>query len=201
MSSSILIGWDEHPRGRWEKLPAPNREASKLFGERLAGGRLELVGEACLEDAIHPDGRIFAASFPGVSLYCDTQLAIDEPSKLASLAALVPHRTILIHTMSDGADGFAFAMWSGGSLVRALSVSPDDGVVEDIGARLAFELPYWAGEHPVEPDDEDEDEDEYALPFHPLELGEEALVALAGLHWASEVADSIVLPRFRLLEA
>lgn len=43
----------------------------------------------------------------------------------------------------------------------------------------SFELPYWAGEHPVEPWP-DEDDEPYPLPFHPLELGEDALRALFG---------------------
>jgi hypothetical protein len=44
---------------------------------------------------------------------------------------------------------------------------------------LAFEAPYWAGEHPVEPDDDDDDEP-YPLPFHPLDMAEDALRALFG---------------------
>jgi hypothetical protein len=49
---------------------------------------------------------------------------------------------------------------------------------------LPFEVPYWAGEYPVN-DEEEEDvevaeEDAYPLPFHPLELGEEALNAFFG---------------------
>lgn len=191
-STSILVGWDEDPRGRWEKFPAPDRKASKLLGERLANGSLEIVGEGCLSDAINPDGRIFAASYPGVSLYCDSELAVARPSALEALAARVPHRTVLSHAMAGGVDWFAFSVWSGGVLERALSVSPDDGVIEDFGTPLACELPYWGGEHPVESDDE------YPLPFHPLELGEEIFVSLVGLDWAGDVADRMALPRFRL---
>ncbi|MFI1851791.1 DUF6928 family protein [Streptomyces sp. NPDC020480] len=50
-----------------------------------------------------------------------------------------------------------------------------------MGEPLPFELPYWAGERPADvvpwPDEDDEP---YPLPFHPLELGEDALRALCG---------------------
>ncbi|MFF3464426.1 DUF6928 family protein [Streptomyces sp. NPDC002619] len=50
-----------------------------------------------------------------------------------------------------------------------------------MGDPLPFELPYWAGDHPADvipwPGEEEEP---YALPFHPLALGEDALRALCG---------------------
>ncbi|MGW0074420.1 DUF6928 family protein [Streptomyces cellulosae] len=50
-----------------------------------------------------------------------------------------------------------------------------------IGDPLPFERPYWSGDRPADvvpwPGEEDEP---YALPFHPLELGEDALRALCG---------------------
>lgn len=71
-------------------------------------------------------------------------------------------------------------MWEGGELVRSLSLSPDAGIVEDIGARLPFELPFWAGEHPVTPIPGWDAGRAYPLDFHPLELGAEALRNLCG---------------------
>ncbi|WP_165949437.1 DUF6928 family protein [Kribbella turkmenica] len=41
-------------------------------------------------------------------------------------------------------------------------LAPDDGVLENLGEPLPFERPYWAGEHPVEVDEEP-----YPLEFHP----------------------------------
>ncbi|MEZ4269320.1 MAG: hypothetical protein R3F39_23425, partial [Myxococcota bacterium] len=67
-------------------------------------------------------------------------------------------------------DWFAFSLWEHGELRRSLSLSSDDGVMEDVGAPLPFELPFWAGERPLEGDDTDD----YPLPFHPLELAEAA---------------------------
>ncbi|XVV08600.1 DUF6928 family protein [Actinoplanes sp. CA-131856] len=64
-------------------------------------------------------------------------------------------------------------------LVRSLGVDPGNGIVENIGEPYEFELPYWAGERPVERTFPGEDEP-YPLPFHPLELGEDALRAFFG---------------------
>ena len=82
-----------------------------------------------------------------------------------------------MHGMHSVSDWLCFAVWENGSLVRALSVSPDGGIVENIGEPYDFELPYWAGERAIE---STLSEDPYPLPFHPLELGEDALRALFG---------------------
>ena len=68
-----------------------------------------------------------------------------------------------MHSVSDT---FAYAIWEHGRLVRSQCLSPDDGIVENIGDPLPFEAPYWAGEHPAG--------DRYPLPFHPLDLGGDA---------------------------
>lgn len=102
-------------------------------------------------------------------------------------------RAVTVHAMHSVVDWFAFAVWRDGTLVRALSASPDAGVLEDIGQRLPFEEPYWRGEHRVE-GGEGEDEDAYPLPFHPLELGEAALGALFGYHLEGPVDETLLDP-------
>ncbi len=79
--------------------------------------------------------------------------------------------------MHSVVDWLAFAVWEDGRLVRSLSLSSDDGVMEDVGDPMPFEAAYWGGEYPVPHDPEWSDEP-YPLPFHPLELGEVALGAL-----------------------
>jgi hypothetical protein len=80
--------------------------------------------------------------------------------------------------MHSAVDWLAFAVWKGGQLQRSLSLSPDSGILEDIGDKLPFELPYWAGQHPAI--DPDIDDSGYPFVFHPLELGEAALLAFFG---------------------
>ncbi|GAB7037060.1 hypothetical protein JCM9533A_09070 [Catenuloplanes niger JCM 9533] len=82
-----------------------------------------------------------------------------------------------MHGMHSASDWLCFAVWESGSLVRSLTVSPDGGIGENIGAPYDFEHPYWAGERPVE---STLSGDPYPLPFHPLELGQDALRALFG---------------------
>jgi len=73
-----------------------------------------------------------------------------------------------------------------------LSLSPDGGVLEDIGVKLPFELPYWAGEHPVF--DDEEERSEYPFPFHPLELGEAALAEFFGYQLEGGNANAVLEP-------
>ena len=129
------------------------------------------------------------------------EFGIDRPSTLDHrYIAAAGRGTVTLHAMHSVVDWFAFAQWSDGKLVRSLSLSPGSGVIEDIGAKLLFEEPYWAGEHPaVDPEDDDQ---EYPFQFHPLELGEAALNALLGYQIEGALMstlfdpDSIQLMRF-----
>ena len=129
-----------------------------------------------------PRGRdICAGCYADVSVIAAEELAIDVPSKLpARFLDEARSRRVVLHAMHSVVDWFAYAIWQDGQLQRSLSLSPDRGVIEDLGERLAFETAYWAGHHPaLDPDDEDPDEP-YPLPFHPLELGDAALAELFG---------------------
>ncbi|MGW9028397.1 DUF6928 family protein [Streptomyces sp. NPDC055722] len=112
----------------------------------------------------------------------DQRVMIDVPSELPEhLVAASAGRRLVLHAMHSVVDWLAFAVWEDGRLVRSLSLSPDSGIIENIGEPLLFELPYWAGDRPADivpwPGEEEEP---YALPFHPLDLGEDALRALCG---------------------
>lgn len=87
-------------------------------------------------------------------------------------------------------DWFAVGIWKDGKLQRSLSLS-SDGVLEDIGSRLPFEEPYWAGEHPVVDPDVDGD---YPFAFHPLELGDAALLEFFGFQLEGPPDSSRVNP-------
>jgi hypothetical protein len=120
-----------------------------------------------------PEGTVYAGSFPGIDILCDRDVMDYLPSEFpARYLDAAAGRRVILHAMHSVTDVFEYAIWENGSLVRSLCLSPDDGVVEDIGDRLPFEAPYWAGEHPAG--------DRYPLPFHPLEFGGEALRALFG---------------------
>ncbi|MET8151818.1 DUF6928 family protein [Actinoplanes sp. NPDC049668] len=128
-----------------------------------------------------PDNLTYATVLAGAEILSDNRLVLDRPSQLPEhLVKLGTGRRIVMHGMHSTVDWLCFAMWENGNLIRSLSLSPDGGIAENIGEPFAFERPFWAGEHSVEPNPDWEDEEPYPLPFHPLELGEEALRALFG---------------------
>ncbi|MER7333665.1 MULTISPECIES: DUF6928 family protein [unclassified Micromonospora] len=133
------------------------------------------------EDIYPPDDVTYATVVAGVELYCDRRLMLDRPSELPEhLRQAGAGRRIIMHGMHSVVDWLGFAVWEDGVLIRSLSLSPDGGIQENIGTPYDFELPYWAGEHPVKPAPGWPNQGPYPLPFHPLELGEEALRALFG---------------------
>ncbi len=93
--------------------------------------------------------------------------------------------------MHSVVDWFAYAIWTNGKLVRSLSLSPDSGIIEDIGRRQPFEEPYWSGEHPAVDSDEEEP---YPFPFHPLELGEATLKDRFGYQLEGYIDASLLDP-------
>jgi hypothetical protein len=140
----------------------------------------ELIDD--LWEAVYPPEDVaYATCFPTLEIVCDRNVMVDHPSRLPQRyldAAL--GRTVVLHAMHSGTDWLAFAVWKDGVLVRSLSLSPHGGILEDIGERLPFEAPYWAGERPVTPVPGWPSKGPYPLPFHPLALGEAALRALFG---------------------
>ncbi|WP_433090202.1 DUF6928 family protein [Dactylosporangium sp. CA-052675] len=138
------------------------------------------IGDGSLGgDCYPPDDTSYATVVAGAELFCDRRLICDPPSQLPErLLEIGAGRRIIMHGMHSVSDWLCFAVWDDGNLVRSLSVSPDRGVGENIGEPYEFERPYWEGERPVTaafPGD-----GPYPLPFHPLELGQDALRGLFG---------------------
>jgi hypothetical protein len=179
-----------------------DRVAAKLFTKE----KLEPLTDGCLTSACPPNNELLIGCFPGITIVAAKEFAIDRPSKLE--ARFVQHAgkgNLYLHAMHSVVDWFAYAVWQQGELKRSLSVAPDNGVIEDIGETLPFELPFWAGEHPaVDPEDQDEDEPPpYPFPFHPLEFGEAALKEFFGYQLEGYAdptlldSDSIALARYK----
>jgi hypothetical protein len=172
--------------------PSLDKDATlKLVTSLFPDEKLELIGEdGDLSYTYPPDDEIHIGCFPSVSIVAAKEFGIDYPSKLPQkFIAAGGNGVITFHAMHSAVDFFAYAIWSNGKLVCSLSLSPDRGIMEDIGQQLSFEKPYWSGEHPAV-----DDEDEYPFAFHPLELGEEALKYCFGYQLEVMIDDSLLEP-------
>jgi hypothetical protein len=76
-----------------------------------------------------PDDVVYAGCFPGLTIVCTAEAAVDRPSQLdPRFLKEAVGRTVYLHAMHSVVDWFAYAKWSPvGELLRSLSLSPDDG--------------------------------------------------------------------------
>ena len=203
----MLVSADGNPRDFLSAQPLLNRDASLVLAKRLFPAASFVEGEDGDLSWTNPDDdEIFVAHFGSVAVVAASEFGIDYPSQLPGhFVEAMPHGRVFLHAMHSVVDWFAFAVWEDGKLKRALSLSPESGILEDIGDRYPFESPYWNGERPVDGDDHDEDnEDEYQqdddgdgdypFVFHPLELAEEALAYFFGYVLEGAMADSAFDP-------
>jgi uncharacterized protein DUF6928 len=129
-----------------------------------------------LADSTCPDDDIvYALDAPGIGILCDRRFILGKPSELpAHVLDLAAGGTVTLCAMHSVDDSFAYAVWRDGELMRSLSVSLVEQIVEDIGPPLEFERPFWASgrafaeSHPG------------ALGFHPLDLAQQAMRFLFG---------------------
>ena len=189
----ILLA-DTNARAALAAEPTLDREATQRLANALfPGEKLEPIGDGDLSYTCPPDDEVHIGCFPGISVVAAKEFGIDYPSKLEQrFIAAGGKGTVTLHAMHSAVDWFAYAVWTSGKLVRSLSLSPDRGIMEDIGARLAFEEPYWSGDHPAV--DNDEEGDAYPFPFHPLELGEATLKDQFGYQLEGYIDASLLEP-------
>jgi hypothetical protein len=182
------------------KVPEALRGAPQLDRDRtlelattlFPKDKLELIGDGDLSDTYPPDDELHIGCFPGVSILAAEEFGIDYPSRLpAPFVSCGGSQTIYLHAMHSVVDWFAFAQWVNSKLVRSLSLSPDSGILEDIGQRLPFEQPFWSGQNPVTVR---AGKDPYPLPFHPLELGEAALKEFFGYQLEGFIDPTLLQP-------
>jgi hypothetical protein len=190
----MLVLANSNAREALAAKPFLDREATyKLANTLFPDEKLELIGDGDLSYTCPPDNEVHIGCFPGVSVVAAKEFGIDYPSKL-------PQRFIdaggngmaTLHAMHSVVDWFAYAIWTNGKLVRSLSLSPDSGIMEDIGQRLPFEEPFWSGDHPAV--DDDEEADAYPFPFHPLDLGEATLKDQFGYQLEGYIDTSLLEP-------
>ena len=157
-----------------------DQAATRAFAQRLfPSEKITYAGEGNLSYTRPDDDELIVGCFAGLKIIAAAEFGIDFPSKLDSrFVEACPGHDVYLHVMHSVVDFFGYAVWKDGQLQRSLSLSPDSGIMDYIGDKLSFEEPYWNGEYPAL--DPEEEEDDYPFPFHPLEMGNAALVALFG---------------------
>ena len=190
----MLVYADGDPRTTLQRKPSLDVEASlHLAATLFPRDRLSQLGHGDLSSTAPPDDEICVGHFSNVAVVAAREFGIDHPSRLNErFLTHAPFPDVYLHAMHSVVDWFAFAQWKSGRILRSLSLSPDSGVLENLGEPLAFERPYWAGEHPAM--DPEEDDSAYPFNFHPLELGEAALLAMFGYQFEGDVSDLPVDP-------
>lgn len=182
----MIVGSDGDAREILRAKPKLDLAATATLAERLFPGEpLEpMAGGSLSFTAPHGDQLILGA-FPCLFIVAAEECGPEPPSALPA-RFLDPSlgRTIYLHAMFPELDALAFAVWQDGKLQRSLSLSLEDGIFEDIGEPLAFELPFWQGRRPRH--QVEEDPTEYPLNFDPIELGDEALLSFFGYRLVGE---------------
>jgi hypothetical protein len=169
----------------WQKNLSPRKENLKnilhsLFPkENFSDAELGSLYFTC-----PGKGEVCIADLGEMLIVSTDEVAIDYPSKIPE--KFIDHsnyKYIYLFAMHSVVDWFAFAIWENKKLIRSLSLSPDSGILEDIGNKLPFELDYWQGKlRAIDPDDTDD----YPLPFHPLDFGECTLLNLMGYQFEGD---------------
>jgi hypothetical protein len=166
---------ENNPADVLRAFPVLDKPATRAFAERLfPGATVEEIGDLLLADAVDPpDDIAYLGCFPGLDVVCSWRVMPDRPSQVdQAVLDASDKRNVFLHAAHADADWCTSGLWRDGELVRAVSVCPDPGIIEDLGEQLGFEQPYWKGEHPT---------DDFDLPFHPLELGAAALSDFFGI--------------------
>ncbi len=174
--------------------PVMDRSATTELVRRLYGLEVSpLKDDGDLSYTCPNDKELVAGRFPGLAVLAAEEFCLDHPSQLdPKFIEAFSSGTLYLHAMHSVVDFFGFAVWQNGVLQRSLSLSPDSGILDDIGPRLPFEVPFWTGEHPaVDPEDEDVS---YPFVFHPLELGEAALKEFFGYQLEGMFDSSLIEP-------
>ncbi|AZQ32128.1 hypothetical protein EJ357_47570 [Streptomyces cyaneochromogenes] len=168
---SVLAFAHQTPREVLHSELVDDAVSSRRLVERILPDQgMEPVGPVTLDEALWPlPGIACAGSFEGLELITSQDLRERRPSDL----------TDDIHRWGDDRSAFAvfmdsivgwaaFAMWDHGRLRRSVSISHEEGIIEDEGVRFTFEQTYWDRSLSSR------------LGFHPIELGNEALRAFFG---------------------
>lgn len=124
-------------------------------------------------------------------------IGLEDPDTDAVTAQLAdhiaPHEIIWSLSLQSTVDHCGFGAQGPGydrSLVAWSDADPDTASELITGTPLPFEEPYLAGEHPSS--DDPAEQSDYPYPFHPLDLGNAAMLWIFGVEAETPPEDAIV---------
>lgn len=144
--------------------------AERLIRRLAPGWQIEPAAGEALAEATYPAAypntdTVYALSVPGLDLVCGLHFL---PGRGGG-ARLPEHvlaegagRRVIYHWMHSGSDSVEIAVWTDGTLTRAIGIDGASGIVEDVGEPLPFEASFPPSE------------------VHPSTFGNEAARALFG---------------------
>jgi hypothetical protein len=167
----------------WQDNLQPKKDSStEILNSLFPNKKFHAIEKGNLAFTNPGKGKVQIADLGKFLIVATGKVALDHPSKIPQhFINYSNYSHVYVFAMHSVVDWFAFAIWKNKKLVRSLSLSPDSGVMEDIGEPLAFEQDFWSGKHSLK--DAEEGEDQYPLPFHPLDFGEAALLNLMGYQY------------------
>ena len=201
--TSMIVCSERPPIDVFKASPTLDRAMSMDLAARLFPNCLfEPLDDGSLNDTFPEDDEVLVGCLDGVSVVAAPEFGLDRPSELsANVFDVFPTGRVYLHAMHSVVDWAAFAVWENKVLLRSLSLSPENGILEQKGARLPFEEPYWGGAHALE------SAESYPFPFHPLELAETALFSFCGYKLEGDLSivafdpESIPLVRLKRLKS
>lgn len=131
----MLVYSNGNPAASLKSASEPDRAKTvELLQKLFPKVQFDPIEDGDISYTCPDDKTIYAGCFSDVFVVAATEFGIDYPSKLdSSFLNTGAGNTIHLHAMHSVVDWFAFAIWKDGKIERALSLSPDGGVLEDIG--------------------------------------------------------------------
>ena len=178
--TSIIIQSTDSPIETLSNSPVLDRKrsleiAESLFPEYI----LKPVNDESLSSVYPADDILLVGNFGDTTVIIARELACDKPSEMYP-GYILDSGTTTLHCSHSYSDWFAFGHWVDGKLRRSLSISSEDATMEDEGERMGFEKPYWDGEFPLFEEGEEEEAADYPFIFHPIDLGDAAMLYFLG---------------------
>lgn len=184
----FIAYFDGDPKRILARAPTLDRKASRELADRLfPKTTLTDLEDGSLSFLCPDDDEVQVGCYPNLKILAHLNFAVDRPSRDGRKWARAGlGRNIYSHAEHSVNDWFAFSLWRDGKLVRSLSLSPDSGVLDNVGAPLPFEKPFWAGKHALE---NEPGEEPYPFRFHPLDLAAASLRHHLGFQFEGFVKD------------